>query len=373
MISKLLSLYLLCCLSFSGPIFAQQAKVYMHMKGNLGNNIRVNADIERNGSKMEGSYSYNLYVDDSLLHLSPIITLYGDIDKHNKVVLRKISGSDIALTGLFSDHRFSGSWHGPDSTVLPFDIKESYTPGSLPMKIFYLHSGKDLFHGAEGTPSAEIELALLYPETGLPVPQKVVDSVKKCIQRQFFGEVKPEALPENLMKRSEQNFYRRFGEINSRWKTNRTEGFNLEKRETMSVLFNGYNLLCLQYEKRGYAGRGNPMQHFSYDLIDLRTGKKLKLTDIFKPGTENTLRKLVNKKIRENNGLDDSASLKKIGFFSDNVPLSNNIRFNGNGIYLVYNVYDVAPPALGLQKVFLPFGEIRGVIRPSCLLFSLDR
>ena len=343
------------------------------MKGKLGNSIRVTADLQRTGQKMEGNYSYNLYLDDSLLHLSPIITLYGDIDKHNRVVFKRISGNDTTFTGLFTDHRFTGFWHGPDTTELPFDWKETWPAGTLPLDVFYLHSGKTLAPTTEGSPSAEIELTLLYPKANTKVPTRVVDSVKKFIQQQFFGEYLPATRPDNLMGLSEQNFYSRFNELNSHWHTNRKQGFNLEKRESMEVVFNSHNLLCLRYKKRGYAGRGNPMVHLSYDLIDLRSGEKITPDNLFLPGAKAQITRLINQKIRENNGLPDTASLKKIGFFTDSIPLSYNLVFNGNGITFVYNVYDVAPPAMGSQKVFLPFGRIATFISPSSVVFPLSR
>lgn len=343
------------------------------MNGHLGGNIEVTGNFQRAGSEVEGNYSYNLYVDDSLLHLSHIVTLYGDIDKHNKVIFKQLSENDTTITGLFADHRFTGNWHGADSTTLPFDLTENYPEGSMPMSVFYLHSGKELSPKAQGTPTAEIELTLLYPKSSAHISGKVADSVKKFIQERVFGQFKSGELPASLLSKSEQNFYVWFDELNSHWKTNRKLGFNLKKSVQVSVIFNSYNLLCLQYKKRGYSGRGNPMETISYDMIDLRNGEKLTFENIFKPKTKTALERLVNKKIREDKGLSDSASLKKAGFFFDSIPVSRNIAFSGNGIYLIYNVYDIAPPTKGIQKVFLPFGELGTYIKSSSVLFPLSR
>ncbi len=371
MIYRNLALITLVFLLLSVPLSAQQKNRYTRMRGKMGENVDVTGNFQRTGSSVEGNYSYNIYVDDSLVHLSPVITLYGDIDKRNKVVLRKVSGNDTAMVGLFSDHRFSGFWHAPDSSALWFDLNESYEKGSLPLAIFYLHSDKQLVPKIQDSPSAEIELTLLYPKNNAYIPEKVADSIKKFIQKQFFGQYKPAVLPSTLLEQDEANFYTRFNEFNSHWKSNRKMGLNLEKRENMNVVFNGYNLLCLQYKKRGYAGRGNPMEHLSYDMIDLRNGEKLSPENIFKPDSKKAIFALINKKIREDNDLNDTASLKKIGFFTDSIPISRNIRFNGNGLFFVYNVYDVAPPAFGVQKIFLPFSQIGPFIKPSCVLYRL--
>lgn len=373
MIKSKLILLFLALLLFSHEMFAQNKTEYSRMNGQLGGNIKVTGNFQRAGSNMEGNYSYNLYVNDSLLHLSHIIKLYGGIDSHNKVVLRQLSNKDSLITGLFTDHRFTGSWHGPDSTMLPFSFSEIYPEGSLPMAIFYLHSGKDFVPKAQGTPSAEIELTLLYPKNSSSVSPEIVDSVKKFIQKSFFGQYKSEQAPQTLLYNSEKNFYSQFDELNSHWKTNRKLGFDMVKREQVTVIFNGYHLLCLQYKKQGYAGRGNPLEHISYDMVDLRNGKKLTLENILIPTGKAILDSLVNKKIRENNGLSDSTSLKTIGFFHHNIPLSRNISFSGNGLTMVYNVYDIAPPALGIQKVFLPFSEMGRYIKPSSVLYPLSR
>ncbi|UBM61575.1 RsiV family protein [Candidatus Sulfidibacterium hydrothermale] len=373
MIIKKLYFILILFIAFPAGSIAQQKTGYTHMKGKVGNNIPVNGNFQRSGSQMEGNYSYNLYVDDSLLHLSHIITLYGDIDKHNHVIFKQIQGNDTALSGLFTDHRFSGSWYGPDSTVLPFDMTEQYDSGSLPMQVYYLHSDKELFSKIPGSPTAEIELTLLYPEENRNIPKAITDSVVKCIQQQFFGIFQPEQTPQNLLLHSEKNFYQEFTEFNKNWKTNRKQGFNLEKKSQMTVVFNDYHLLCLQYKKRGYAGRGNPMIHITYDIINLKNGKKLTPANIFFPEADTVLRQLINQKIRVNNGLSDTISLKKAGFYTNTVPLTPNIKFTGNGITFVYNVYDIAPPSFGIQKVFLPFSVIGKYIRPASIMFPLSR
>ena len=358
---------------FSVTLNAGVKTSYSRMDGRMDGNIDIIGNFNRVGTKVEGNYSYNLYVDDSLLHLAPIVQLYGGIDKHNKVILKQLQKTDSMLTGLFADHRFIGSWHGPDSAGIPFRLKEDYPDGSIRMDIFYLHSGKELVTGDKGTPSAEIELTLLYPKKSIHISSAVTDSVKKFIQEQFFGQFKPKQIPETLMSRTEKDFYNQFVELNNYWKTNHKLGFNFEKREQVSVIFNSYHLLCLQYKKRGYAGRGNPLEHVSYDLVDLRNGEKLTFDRIFKPGSKITLTALVNKKIREDNGLPDNASLKKIGFFTDHIPMSKNLSFSGNGIYVIYNIYDIAPPARGIIRVFLPFSRIGSYIKPSSILYPLSR
>ncbi len=373
MIKPNLALLSIALLLFSPALFAQQKTVYSRMSGRMGGNIDVVGNFQRAGSTMEGNYSYNLYVDDSLLHLSHIIKLYGDIDKQNEVILKQLTDKDSIITGLFADHRFTGGWHGSDSAVLPFDLSENYPEGSMPMDVFYLHSDKELVTGAKGAPSAEIELTLLYPKKSIHIPLAVDDSVKKFIQEQFFGQFKSKQMPEALMNRTEKDFYNQFAELNNHWKTNHKMGFNFEKREQVSVIFNSYNLLCLQYKKRGYAGRGNPIEHFSYDLVDLRNGEKLTFNRIFKPGSETTLTALINNKIREDNGLSGSVSLKKIGFFTDSIPMSKNLSFSGNGISVIYNIYDIAPPSKGIIKVFLPFSKIGHYIKSTSVLYPLSR
>ncbi len=360
-------------LFFSPAIFGQQKMAYYRMSGRMGSHSDVVGNFQRSGSSMEGNYSYVLYVNDSMKQLSHIVKLHGNIDKHNYLVLRLLQGGDSTLTGLFTDHRFTGSWQGQDSTLLPFVLAENYPAGSIPMNVFYLHSDKDFVPKAKGTPSAEIELILLYPKSTPSISQAVSDSVKKFIQKRFFGQFKPGQLPTILLRKSEQNFYDRFSEMNSHWITNHKLGFNMDKKEQVSVIFNSNNLLCLQYKKRGYAGRGNPMDHISYDIIDLRNGERLCFRNIFKPGTKATLDSLINKKIREINGLSGRASLKNIGFFYNRIPISREMAFSGNGIELIYNAYDIALPALGIQKIFLPFSEIGAYIKPTSLLYPLSR
>ena len=171
-------------------LLAQQKTVYSRMNGKIGDSIDVAGNFQRSGSQMEGNYSFKLEVNDSLTHLSHIVTLYGDIDRHNEVIFKQYHTDDTAIDGLFYDQRFVGSWYDhKGSTVQPFTLTESYPKGSMPMNIFYLHSDKELVPRAQGSPSAEIELTLLYPKSSTHISQAVVDSVKKTgkIVRPFLG------------------------------------------------------------------------------------------------------------------------------------------------------------------------------------------
>jgi len=95
--------------------------------------------------------------------------------------------------------------------------------------------------------------------------------------------------------------------------------------------------------------------------------------NIFKTGTKKLITELINKKIRKYNNLADTVSLKTIGFYNDSIPLTGNIAFEGNGIIFVYNIFDVAPPAKGIQRIFLPFSEIGKFIKPGSVLYPLSR
>ena len=101
---------IIALLFFSSALFAQQEISYSRMDGLLGNNIHVTGNFRRVGPKLEGSYSHQLFANDSVVHLSHIVILFGHIDKHNEVVFKQYQNEDTTIDGLFYAHHFAGSW-----------------------------------------------------------------------------------------------------------------------------------------------------------------------------------------------------------------------------------------------------------------------
>lgn len=92
--------------------------------------------------------------------------------------------------------------------------------------------------------------------------------------------------------------------------------------------------------------------------------KELSLTDMLLPGQEDAFWKTA--KVAHNNWLINS-QMDRDPEFVKNWPFQKtpNVALTGNGVVLKYNVTTIAPYALGLIEMTIPYARLTGVIKPE--------
>jgi hypothetical protein len=132
------------------------------------------------------------------------------------------------------------------------------------------------------------------------------------------------------------------------------------------------DLISVQFDIGGYsAGAAHPNSYTDVINFDLRSGKQLKLADLFKPGAK-YLQALANycvqdlKKQSKQKGadgmLDDDWIQRGAG------PDANNYRswtITKNGIGINFDSYQVGAYAAGPQYVLVPYTALKEIIKPD--------
>jgi len=343
---------------------------YMRMEGKIGKDMNVVANLERQGSKVEGNYAFFRNEPDSSHQYDHLTDVFGHISTQNKVTLKELQQDKDVFTGILKDVRFTGQWDGPEDKKQYFFLHENYPVGSIPMEVHYLHSEQTLEAGNPKAPHAQIELSLLVPKKQ-SIMAPALDSINKSIQNTFFGDIFPSENPDSLLFRFEAEFYNQFNAQNKYWKTSPSNAFNWQRNVDMSVVFNSDGLLCLEYLRHGYSGSGHSISRISYLIFDLKSGKTLTYKDFFNPRSLARLSNLLTEKLKQDYQVsDDSLSLKNAGFYVNKVMPNGNIYLGGDGIGFVYNNYELAPPSKGIIDLFLKKDEIKELLLPGTILSS---
>jgi len=343
------------------------------MEGTIGEKVLVTTHLIRVKDKLSGNYYYTFSGQDGKKQYGKTIELSGKMVNDTSVLLKEVGEDDFSFEGTLIDDRFTGSWHdaGDEEKVLPFEMKSFYPKGSLPFSVHYLKSDYILDDKNEDSPYADIELVLAWP-TGKYFLPEVADSVKKYVLNSFFGKDFKINLPDSMLAVFEKEYYGNFdkqaGELYKKYH----KIFNWEKVISMSVMFNSYYLLTLEYLRYAYSGGSHGITNTSYDVINLRDGSLLKYENVFKDNINDTLSILLTRKLKKDYGLYDTVSLKKAGFFYDTIKPNRNIFVNGNGIGFVYNNYEIAPSSQGTITVFLPFDNIKNLIKKGTPVYPLS-
>ncbi len=370
--NRFLSLTLLAI----APLFVlaqpnQAKKAYHRFEGNIGENISITANLVRLFDKLSGSYQYRFVDEDAEMYYGKTIELEGDIKNNDSARLREFGQKNFTFKGVMKQKTFNGTWYGPAGKTLPFDMEEYYPNGSMQLNVFYLNSEENLIAKNPDSPTANIELVLLFPNEKYFKPF-VIDSVKSNIVRSFFGSGFLPELPDTMLICYEQEYFKNYIDQNKDWYS-KGASFNWEKMNSISVVYNSGYMLCLEYLSYGYTGGAHGMTNISYNIIDLDNGQLLTYSNIFKEDAQDSLSVLLTQQLRKNYRIPAKVALKDAGFFVDEVKPNYNIFMDGNGIGFLYNRYEIAPYSQGATNIFLTWSQIKNLIKNDTPVYKMSR
>jgi hypothetical protein len=334
-----------------GSTPAVQAKYF---KGSIGSSLDLQMKLLRTGDQLSGSYFYQ--------KIGIKIDVRGGVDKDGNLTLEEFDPSG-KQTGLFK-----GIWKvDPSDGLITLAGNWSKPPnekGSDKKTAFSLHEEPISFTGdvelgakqiKESNKKLMYELAAQYPQViggnnpnfekfnqaaRASVTKKVAEFKKNMTEGE--GEPKPE------------------GSMGSDLDVSYTVA--LAQNDLISVGFNVYSY---------YQGAAHPNSFSEVLNYDLKNGKQLKLSDLFKPGAKylQTISKYC---------IDDLKKQMKVGVQEGDVdnqwiengagPTAKNYQswtITKKGLGINFDSYQVGPYAAGPQFVTVPYSALKDLINPD--------
>ncbi|OJU54060.1 MAG: hypothetical protein BGN96_08720 [Bacteroidales bacterium 45-6] len=199
----------------------------------------------------------------------------------------------------------------------------------------------------------------------------LLQSVQKQFVEALFGaeyaHFKPQEATDNFYKKYEEDYLATASDYNkakaqgfemqswgNTFQTMRTDTLPSSKPDTLSF--------CAYVEN--YNGGAHGSHHTGYYNIDLKTGKPIKESDIFKPGYEAELKKAIIHQLLAVNKLTRPEELIEKGFFDLNdLKPNNNFLITKDGITYGFNEYEIAPYYMGLIKVHIASSSISNILK----------
>ena len=253
MLFRQLSIITLLIISIN--IFGQNQngsdKYYKRLEGKIGDNINVTANLVRLFDNVSGNYVYYYLEGENDMYYGKTVELVGIAENNDSVLLREFGSKDFTFKGLIRDGQYDGEWNHNDSKALNFNMKEYYPNGSLPFEVYYLSSETPLDKKEKDSPTARIELALIFPSSEYFQPD-IIDSVDNIILDSYFGKGFVLREPQQMLEDFETEYFTNYLEqAKNRSQSSPKNNFNYEKQVNMSIIFNSNYLLCI--ESLGYA------------------------------------------------------------------------------------------------------------------------
>ena len=332
-----------------GETPAPQAKYF---KGSIGSSLDLQMKLVRTGDQLAGSYFYQ--------KIGTRINLRGNVGKDGNLTLEEFDPAG-KQTGLFK-----GIWtvDGSDGLVTLAGnwSKPPGEKGSDKLTAFSVHEEPISFTGEVEIASKPIkesnkklmyEIAAQYPQiTGGNNPnfEKFNQAARASVTNKvasFKKDVAPapgedEPRPEGSMGSD----------------LNVSYNVALAQDDLMSVAFNVHSY---------YQGAAHPNSFTDVLNYDLKNGKQLKLSDLFKPGAKYlpaiaTYSIADLKKQAKDKGLLDEEIEKGAAAAAKNYQ-SWTITKRGLGIN--FDAYQVGPYAAGPQYVLVPYSTLKDLINPE--------
>ncbi len=332
---------------------AAPAPQVKHFTGSIGTSLDLQMKLVRTGDQISGSYFYQ--------KVGKRIDLRGNVDKDGNLTLEEFDPTG-KQTGLFKGIwkveaadgliTLAGNWSKPPSEK-----------GSDKKTAFSLHEQPISFTGDAELVSKQIkesnkklmyEISAQYPQlTGGNNPnfEKFNQTVRALVTKKVAGFKKDMTAEEGEEPRPEGSM-----------------GSDLSVSYTVHVAQD--DLVSLKFDVSSYyQGAAHPNSYSDVLNYDLKNGKQLKLSDLFKPGAKylqaistHCITEL-KKQMKAPDGTVDNESIE-----SGAGPAAKNFQswnITKGGLGFNFDAYQVGPYAAGPQFVLVPYSNLKELINPD--------
>ncbi|RYY18075.1 MAG: DUF3298 domain-containing protein [Cytophagaceae bacterium] len=139
-------------------------------------------------------------------------------------------------------------------------------------------------------------------------------------------------------------------------------GMSYESQAACYVLCQQGNLVSLAFFTYDFSGGAHGNYGTAAASYDLRTGRRLRYADIFRPAAERQLPALLAQAVRPLVGLPPGAPLDE-QLLVKHIPVTHNVFLTPGGVEFIYQPYEIASYAQGEIRIFLPLAAVQALLR----------
>jgi hypothetical protein len=224
-------------------------------------------------------------------------------------------------------------------------------------------------------PYADVKVAFTYPTKFRDAES--LKRLQQIFQGTFFGDIRYDSMtPQEAMDHYLEEYITRYRSLAVSYEEDkrRLEGeipswYWYYMNNSNRLLFQNDSLLSYAVEYSDYEGGAHGSYRITYTNIDLNRLVTLSEEDLFIPDYYKPLTEKIVQGLMQSFHVNEPDSLLNRGFFTieDIVP-NNNFWLNDEGIHFAYNQYEIAPYAMGVIHVTVPYSELRDILLPDGII-----
>ena len=341
-------------------LFAQSKKqsTYHHLVSYKPYPVELDLSIKGNG--LEGW----IYINDNK-GINETFQVTGTINPASQEVklTNNVTENAIVFIGKYlNSSTLEGNLTLSDPKVtVKILFEEDYPVGSASIKTLEFSQKKDLFN-MKGSPQASYEV--LYPQLNEDILKSARDSISAVISNEYFGNESITKIPEKAIGEASVKFFQDYFDQNREgYNPSMGKGsFNWDKSVTFMVTRNSNNILSLGIRQYAFTGGAHGLQMTRFVNFDLISGGKINLGDIFTNEDIEVLHDSITTNLKRKYKIQATESLKNLGFFENEINISDNFTILRNGFLFWYNPYELAPYSFGNVQIFVSFEQVLHLI-----------
>ena len=190
---------------------------------------------------------------------------------------------------------------------------------------------------------------------------ELTDTVTRRMLRLF------DADPEKDFETQAKNFIASYDAWIKKMKKKPESSFKLD--EYGKVLRQDSNIVTIEIGGSSFGGSKHPVSLVKFINWDTKAEKDINLSDILVSGYKEKLDAVAERIFRKQENLKDTSSLIRDYFFKGGkFNLNNNYLISPVGLRFLYNVYEIKPFAAGTTDVYIPYGEIKDLLKQGTVV-----
>lgn len=336
-----------------------------HYVGTINKNSKISMNLysfyskENQKNITAGNYFYE--------NNGEIVKFYGETDRKGNITLTESDerGIEIArITGKINGTKFIGNWQSIDGIKkYELNLSEDYT-NSVEFKSYNVYRQYFYKNDKEYYP---YELEYFYCNPIKYSNNSVIEKIQRDLTNKLFNDDS-----DNIEKTLKDYFNEKIKTYNNdaaeleegQEDIDKTSTFYAWSMNSFTIpYFNDRQILSIQYSSYEFSGGAHGDSIVNFYVYDLKTGDKITKDQIFKKNTQRQLRDILLKKLDLYclNVKGESSDL--IILDRDSVQPNDNFYLTNKGIGFYYNVYDLSVFAVGEFDIFIPYTEIKDIIK----------
>lgn len=220
-------------------------------------------------------------------------------------------------------------------------------------------------------PSSQVKISFTYPVKFRN--EEDLARLQQIYQGTFFGDrVYDSMSPQQAVDNYISNYAKEYKELSNDYYA------DMERIEDAPIWYNHYlsaknrelfrsdSLVSYAVEKETYTGGAHGGYSIVYTNIDLNDLVTLSEEDLFVADYYRPLTDKIKGQLMKQYNVSEPDSLMRHGFFEpDDIIPNNNFWLDDAAIHYTYNQYEIAPYAMGVIDVAIPYSELKDILKPN--------